>query len=137
MKKRIRDFLKTCRACQTRLWSIVWVLSWNHELNIELHVIHWKSQEIATKIFEKYNLVKPDGSVDLTAASKFLKDQVKDSEWLNIFQAGLKVCNKYSIDNSDSSQKVMKFTKDQCNMMYAIIMNCMDVYGFAVSLEYF
>lgn len=94
-------------------------------------------QKIATKIFEHYKLLKSDGSLDLTAAVETTKDLIKDTEWLNVTQSALKVCSTNADDNLATYQSAVKFTKEECNIKYRSIISCLDIYGFAVSLNFF
>lgn len=78
-------------------------------------------------------MLKSDGTLDLTAALETAKDLVKEPEWLNVTQTSLKVCSKQSDSYLATYQSYVKFTKDECNVKYEILLSCLDIFGFGVS----
>lgn len=93
-------------------------------------------QKVATKIFEHFKFLKSDGTLDMTAALETTKELVKDADWLNVTQEAFQMCNRYSEHGATAHQSNVKFTKDECNMKYQILISCIDVFGFSVSLQF-
>lgn len=89
-----------------------------------------------TKIFEHYKVIKTDGSFDLPAAKKVLKDIMKDPDWLKVSENAIAACDTYSDKHLTEAQSEVKFSKDECNVKYSTMVVCLHVFNFGVSITF-
>lgn len=74
------------------------------------------------------------GSFKIEAAISSLRRHVKNQEWLNLYELALPFCVKFSEENCEETQKRRKrFTKEQCDVKYTMIIWCLEIHGHAVS----
>lgn len=85
-------------------------------------------------VFKKFNLIKND-DIDMEAVAKHIENQIKDAEWRKVTMNAFEQCNKDMAAHFGEIQKHSNLTKEQCNVKYIAIVDCMETVAFAVSLN--
>jgi hypothetical protein len=80
------------------------------------------------------NLIKND-DVDEEASLTYLENQLKDATWLKLVKDAFKTCHKEMPKFYPEIQKRAKFTKEQCDVKYDVITDCINSETFIVSLK--
>lgn len=76
------------------------------------------------------------GDLDVDASNKLIDTQVKDADWNPILKTAADYCNKEMADVS-KYQKEAKFSKEECNIKFAVLVDCITIKGFAVRVRAF
>lgn len=86
------------------------------------------------EIFKKLDLVKND-DVDTEAAQTFIENAMKDADWKKVMKNVVAMCNKEMGEIAEKYQKQSNMTKEQCNIKYSLVIDCVQIAAFAVSFS--
>lgn len=78
-------------------------------------------QKFWQKIFEKSNIT----SLNQTEISSNFQKTVTDQEWLNVANNNINVCIDFALKNVDALQIKINATKEECDGVYLLFVNCM------------
>lgn len=70
--------------------------------------------------------------MDGEAVLKYLDTQVKELDWRKVMSEAFGVCTKETESHIAEIQKRANFTKEQCNVKFDFITECLDIAAFMV-----
>lgn len=82
-------------------------------------------------VFKQLNLIK-NGDIDKEATAKYL-DSHFDGDWKRIMTVGFQYCELDQPGHAVALQKRANFTKDECNIRYQFVIECINLLAFGVS----
>lgn len=74
-----------------------------------------------------------DGDLDREAALKYLNTAVKEVAWKTVVMESFDICDKDIAGHVAEVQKRSGFTKEECNVKYEFMTDCIDIALFTVS----
>jgi hypothetical protein len=83
-------------------------------------------------VFHKLNLTKGN-DFDETAIISHLEKHVTDDEWKKVTKKAFEFCHKTVQDHGEELQKSFKVKKEQCDVRYIVLLDCIDMFFFIVS----
>jgi hypothetical protein len=85
-------------------------------------------------MFNKFNLTS-NGSIIESSFVAFLEKVLTDPEWNAIAKEGFHVCINEMKPLVDDFQKLSTFTKEQCEMTFTTVFNCISFRMCSVSFQ--
>jgi hypothetical protein len=91
-------------------------------------------QKIIEQVFKVLDMIKGD-DIDVEAFKAYHTKHFAN-EWNDVLPAALEECQKEAKDLVETTQKKMSFTKEQCNMKFALIGECTNIMAFTVKCRF-
>jgi hypothetical protein len=90
-------------------------------------------QLIEQRVFHQLKIVDDKGGLHPEAAKQYIKDTIKEPMWQSIMDKAFDRCAKEAPKYTEYNQKLANFPKEECDMTFDYISDCINVASFGVS----
>ncbi|CRL00921.1 CLUMA_CG014270, isoform A [Clunio marinus] len=90
----------------------------------------FKKCKMSEEIFKKLNLVV-NNDIDCNAGSQFAENSMSDPEWKKVMKEAFDGCCIEAPKLAEKYQQLVQFPKDQCNILFDVIIDCVRLVSFA------